>query len=424
MQSLHRIRRPASPLRRAPALLLCFLVLFLAGCGGGTNSNADAGGAVVQPAATKADATGIATEEKLRAQLNKVQQLMANMTLDQKLGQLLMVEYVGASYQYTDLPYMVGQQFVGGYLYQPINGNFKAPQDTVDAVKAFSVQANGDAKIPLLIAIDQEGGVVTKASLFYGTKPSAKALAQTGDPNGVKTQAAQDAQELTSLGINVDLAPVVDVQTVPDADGPLLGATNTGNRMFGTDPQTVSTYAGAFVDGLQSNNVMACLKHFPGLGSLHDNEDPHDGLPVVSRNMTDLNNIDLAPYRSMIQHNHPAMIMSTDVITQAIDPNLPAELSSKAVDGVLRQQLGYNGVVITDGLYMNGITNRWTIAQAAVMAIAAGNDIVEGPFARAQVASVVDAFKQALQSGQLTQARIDQSVQRILLVKVQYGLIA
>ena len=117
------------------------------------------------------------------------------------------------------------------------------------------------------------------------------------------------------------------------------------------------------------------------------------------------------------------MIMSTDVITSAIDANLPAELSPKVIDGVLRKELGFDGVVITDGLYMNGVKARWSLSQASVLAIAAGNDIIEGPYTPQQVAEVVSAFKAAILNGTLTIDRINQSVERILLLKVRFGII-
>ena len=174
---------------------------------------------------------------------------------------------------------------------------------------------------------------------------------------------------MQQLGINADLAPVVDVHTV---DPPVLES-----RMFGSDPLTVASYAGAYLNGLQQNNVVGCLKHFPGLGAI--TSDPHAGLPTVNRNLADLESVDLAPYKLMIQKYHPAMIMSTDVLMPAIDPTLPAELSQKTINNLLRNQLGYEGVVITDGLYMQGISDRWTLSQAAVLSIIAGDDLVEGP---------------------------------------------
>ncbi|HAG97290.1 MAG TPA: glycoside hydrolase family 3, partial [Ktedonobacter sp.] len=174
-------------------------------------------------------------------------------------------------------------------------------------------------------------------------------------------------------------------------------------------------------NGLQNNGVAGCLKHFPGLGAI--SSDPHKGLPAVDRSMADLNAIDLAPYKLMIRSDQPAMIMSTDVLMSAIDPTLPAELSPSAINGVLRTQLGYNGVVITDGLYMRGISEKWSLSQAAVLSIIAGNDMIEGPYTPDLVASVVTALKQALQQGTLTMARVNQAVERILLLKIHFGMI-
>jgi beta-N-acetylhexosaminidase len=363
--------------------------------------------------APKADSKSYLSEELTRDELEKVQKIMAGMTLDQKLGQLIMVEYLGNSYQASGLQEMIAQQFVGGFMYQASNHNFDAPDNVVSTLDAFSRQAMNDARVPLLIATDQEGGLVNRLYTFHGYLPSAAEMAATGNPAVARQQGAQAAQWMRQLGMNADLAPVVDVQTV---DPPILET-----RMFGNTPQVVVTYAGAFLNGLQENSVAGCLKHFPGLGAV--TSDPHLGLPVVNRSLTQLESIDLAPYRMMIAKDNPAMIMSTDVLMPAIDPNLPAELSPKAINGLLRNQLGYNGVVITDGLYMEGISQRWTLAQAAVLSIVAGDDLVEGPYTPGQVAAVVAAFKQALQHGQLTIERIDQSVERILLLKVQYGII-
>ncbi len=353
------------------------------------------------------------TEAFSRAELAKVTQIMAGMSLDQKLGQLILVEYLGTDYSASGLQQMIADQFAGGFMYQASNHNFDPPDNVAGNVYALSQQAMHDAPIPLLIATDQEGGLVNRLYTFHGYLPSAAEIAATGNPNFAYTQGVQDAQWMRELGMNADLAPVVDVQTV---DPPVLET-----RMFGSTPQAVATYAGAFLNGLQSNGVAGCLKHFPGLGAI--TSDPHFGLPVVDRSLTELENIDLAPYRLMIQKDQPAMIMSTDVLMPAIDPSLPAELSYKTISGILRGQLGYNGVVITDGLYMEGISQTWTLGQAAVISIAAGDDMIEGPYTPSLVAQVISALKQALQQGILTMQRIDQSVERILLMKIQYGII-
>lgn len=354
-----------------------------------------------------------ATPDPLRATQARVLQLIAGMSLEQKLGQLIVVEYLENNYRASGLQHMVEQQYVGGLLYQASNGNFSAPYNTINALAALSRRVQQGAKIPLLIGTDQEGGQVNRLLTFHGPLPSAAQMAASGNPRYTFDQGVQAAKWLAQLGLNSNLAPVVDVHTV---DPPMLQ-----DRMFGRTPETVATYAGAYLDGLQQNKIVGCLKHFPGLGAA--TSDPHAGLPVVRRSLADLKRIDLAPYRLMIGKNHPAMIMATDVLMPAIDPVLPAELSPRAITGILRGTLGYEGVVITDELYMRGISERWSLSQAVVLAIEAGNDLVEGPFTPSQVAAVVDALKQALQAGRLTEARIDQSLARILALKARYGIL-
>jgi beta-N-acetylhexosaminidase len=402
-------------------VLMCCILLLLSSCANLLSGVDSAAIPQSTRSSTKPSPTPLPTgtrtdsdlESSLQAELAKVQQIMAGMTLDQKLGQLIIVEYLGNSYTGTELQYMIKNQYVGGFLYQESNHNFSPPYNVISNVADFSRQAMRDAKIPLLIGTDQEGGLVNRLYTFHGYLPSATEMAASGNPQTAFNQGSLAAKWMLQLGINADLAPVVDVHTV---DPPILET-----RMFGSTPTAVATYAGAYLDALQQNNVAGCLKHFPGLGAV--TSDPHLGLPTINRSLADLEKIDLAPYKLMIQKDHPAMVMSTDVLIPAIDPNLPAELSSKAINDLLRQQLGYNGVVITDGLYMQGITEKWSLSQASVLSIIAGDDLVEGPYSASQVAAVVAAFKQAIQQGRLSLDRIDQSVQRILLMKIQYGLI-
>jgi beta-N-acetylhexosaminidase len=396
--------------------IFCTIAIICTACASTTSTSIPHGTTQAHPANTKKQPEHVSSKGQMEgesAQLQQVKQMIAQMSLDQKLGQLIIVEYLGQSYQNSGLQSMITQQYVGGYIYQESNHNFDPPYDTIDHVKALTERIAKDARIPLLVATDQEGGLVNRLYRFHGALPSAQQMAASGSTDTIQQRGEQAAIWLGELGINSDLAPVVDVHTV---DPPVLAS-----RMFGSNPQTVAADAGAYLDGLQNNGIVGCLKHFPGLGAI--TSDPHTGLPTVTRSKTDLERIDLAPYKLMLQRNHPAMIMSTDVLVPAIDKALPAELSPKAIDGVLRKELGYNGVVITDGLYMGGISAHWTLSQAAVLAIQAGNDLIEGPFTVAQVASVIAALKQSIQKGQLTTQRIDQSVQRILLMKMQYGMI-
>lgn len=344
----------------------------------------------------------------------KAQSLLNKMSLDDKIAQMIMVEFLNADYVSSGLQQMITQH-VGGVLYQPINDNFYAPNNTIAGASAFSSQMASDSSVAPLIAIDQEGGLVDKVSQFYGASPSAEQLALSGTDNQAYNQAKIDASELKQLGVNVDLAPVVDVGS---------DVSPFYSRRFSSDPNTVTTYAGAFVKGLQENGIPAALKHFPGLGSV--NEDPHYELPVVSRNLNDLQNIDFLPYKNIIQQDNPAMIMTTDVVTQALDANNAAELSPKVID-YLRHTLNFNGVIITDGMYMAGLYGHDPLPDEliakSVQAINAGNDIIEGPSTPDEVSGIINGIKTEIQNGTLSQSQIDQSVLRILTMKIKYGII-
>src|SRR5579864_7454751 len=260
--------------------LMSFLLVFLSACSNPVRATTPA----TTPTAKLARST--ATPDPLQRAKARVLQLMAGMSLDQKLGQLIVVEYLGNNYQDSGLQYMVTQQYVSGVLYQDINQNFDPPENTVEGLAAFSSQIQDDAIIPLLIGTDQEGGQVNRLQVFHGPLPSAAAMAATGDPQYAFNQGVQAAKWMVQLGINSDMAPVVDVHTV---DPPILQ-----DRMFGNTPEAVATYAGAFLGGLQQNSVAGCLKHFPGLGAV--TSDPHLGLPTINRSLSDLEKIDLAPY--------------------------------------------------------------------------------------------------------------------------------
>ncbi len=273
----------------------------------------------------------------------------------------------------------------------------------------------------LIIATDEEGGNVDRLAPYYGSSPSPQMLAATGDPQQAYAQAQLDAQRLRASGINTDFAPLADVSQ---------GGAVDQSRMFGTTPAQVITYAGAFLDGLQQHGVEGTLKHWPGIGSAPAN--PDYGLPTITHSQVQLNATDFASFRALLPH-HPGMIMVTHVMVPAYDPHEPASLSPVLIDQVLRGQLGYQGVVITDAMDAQGLlqfmqqqgyTNpAQAIAEASVQAILAGNDIVECPIEPDRLAAVVSALTTAVQSGRISQERLHQSLYRIIALKVQMGLI-
>src|SRR5947199_6850229 len=192
-------------------------------------------------------------------------------------------------------------------------------------------------------------------------------------------------------------------------------------RTFGNDPASVIKFAGAYMQAIQSDGVIACIKHYPGLGDALT--DAHTGLPVVNRTKQQLYDVELAPFKAFIQTqnklDNPGMIMPTDVLMPAIDPVYPAELSHTFMTDILRNQFGYDGVVLTDALYMQGITQKWSMYQAAVMSLNAGNDMILGPTGADQMLATINAFKAALQNGTLSKARVDEAATRIIALKME-----
>jgi beta-N-acetylhexosaminidase len=329
--------------------------------------------------------------------------LLGRMTLDEQLGQLIIVQFAGQSATPEALR-MVTDQGVGGVL------SFAANIQSGDQTRAMTTDLQHVAPIPLLMSVDQEGGLVNRFRAIIGPQPGASAMTT---PEIAYQRGQHDAQLLQAYGYNLNLAPVVDVGT---ANPQLL------DRTFGSDPQQVATLAGAYMAGLQdSGAVTACLKHFPGIGAT--TTDPHVSLPALTRSRADWERIDLAPYRALLATGNVHAIMVTHEMIPAVDSQYPSSLSPAVIDGELRLKLGFQGVIITDSLVMGALNNRWTVAQAAALAIEAGADMVIGPQNAQIVAQVKDALKAALSSGKLSQARIETSVKRVLKLKIMMGLL-
>ena len=335
--------------------------------------------------------------------------LIQNMSLNQKLGQMMIVQFYGPSYS-LDISTMLSQYNVGAVLLFTANDNIQSkPQ-----LKGLIQQMKSNSTIPLTVAIDQEGGTVDRLVSLDGPRPSATSLGATGNPLNAYNEGVRDANDLSYYGFNLNLAPVVDVNNVYNPQMYL--------RTFGNNPTTVTQMTEAYLKGLQkSGKVLGTLKHFPGLGDVA--ADPHNSVPHLNRSESDLMKIDWAPYRTLIQQGNVDAVMVTHEIVEAVDSSIPSSLSYKLVTSILRNQLGFQGVIMTDSLTMEGILAYYTEAEAAVMAVEAGNDILMGASAPSDVAAMITGLKHAIDSGQISQQRIDDSVRRILTMKYQMGLL-
>jgi beta-N-acetylhexosaminidase len=331
--------------------------------------------------------------------------LVTQMSLNDKLGQMMIVQFSGTDLN-PDLVNMIATQGAGGVLFFP--GNIESGNQ----LRALTANLQRLAAVPLFIAVDQEGGRVNRFEPILGPLPSAASL-QT--PADARDRGVQDAVLLHGFGFNLNLAPVVDVG---------LANPQLYERTFGTDPVRVAEMAGAYIDGLQaSGQVTAVPKHFPGgLGSI--TTDPHLGMPTLLRSRAEWEATDVAPYEALFATHDVRGVMISHEMIPAVDPNLPTSLSPAIGTQTLRDQLGFQGVAITDDLVsMDAITVRWTVAQASVLAIIAGSDIVTAPSYSNLVTKIKDEIKAALQDGRLTRTRIDESVRRILALKIKMGLI-
>lgn len=340
---------------------------------------------------------------------------VSQMSLNEKLGQLFMVqaETWNNSANTPDTMYMLNQLHAGGIIMYAIQMNtLKQTQGDIQAMQL-------NASTPLLVSTDEEGGLVERVQNIFGNRPGALQTYQTGKVSNATKLGDGVAHDLQELGINTDLAPDMDVLQVNNASSYM------DTRTWGYTPQSVIAYGGAYLRAVQGNNEIACLKHFPGLGAAKT--DAHTSLPVIKSSKDTIYSIDLAPYKYLLSSsdplNMPGMIMTTDLMMPALDPTLPAELSPTIIDGILRHQFHYDGVVITDALWMDGIAKKWNLVQASLMALNAGDDMLLGNIGSAQMIMVLNGLKSALQDGQLSMSRVNEAVTRIITLKFQYHIL-
>lgn len=336
--------------------------------------------------------------------------IVHGMTLDQKLGQMMIVQFTGPDYG-LDISTMITQYNVGAVLIFSANNNI---HDRNQLRNLITQMQQNSVPIPLAVAIDQEGGTVDRLINLDGARPSATQIGQTNDPAQATAEGSLDAKDLSYYGINLNLAPVVDVTNIYNPQLYL--------RTFGNNPTLVTKMAAAYLKGLQqSGKVLGTLKHFPGLGDV--GADPHNAVPYLTRSQSQLEAIDWAPYRTLIRQGNVHAIMVTHEIVTQIDSKNPSSLSYKLVTGILRNELGFQGVIMTDSLTMEGITAYYSEAQAAALAVEAGSDLLMGATSPRQVGNMINGIKQAINNGSISMQRIDDSVRRILMMKYEMGLL-
>ncbi|MEU3019594.1 MULTISPECIES: glycoside hydrolase family 3 N-terminal domain-containing protein [unclassified Nocardiopsis] len=386
--------RPSVPRALAPACVA--LTLITTACT--TPEEVDTSPENVQPSAE-------ATPEPFEPVL--APQLLADMDLDDKIGQLLVLTAQGTTA--ADNAAQIEAYRPGGVIY------FDANLDDAEQIARMSAgmqeQAAGQGPgVPLFISIDQEQGLVVRmpvGTLF----PDAMAVGATRDTDLAALRASTTADELLAVGVNMNYAPDADVNT--DPDNPVIGI-----RSFGSDPELVSEMVLAESAAYAEQGVVPVIKHFPGHGDT--DVDSHTGLPVIDLPRDRWEAEHLPPFRAAVDADVDA-IMTAHVLMPQLDPGEdPATLSPLIIDGILRDELGYDGVVTTDALNMEGVRQTHPDGEIAVRVVEAGVDQLLMP---PDPGAAVSAIREAVESGRITEERIDQSVLRVLTLKEKRGVL-
>lgn len=352
-----------------------------------------------------------------------VESTLAGLSLEQRVGQMMMGYVFGtagadrspavvAANRRTSgvdtAAEAVARRGLGGVIYFDAGGTGPGalPDNIVNPnqVKTLSADLSAAASIPLLIAADQEQGTVLRIRDGVTLLPGQMAQGATGRPTDARDAAQITGADLRALGINVDFAPDADVNS--DPANPVIG-----ERSFGDDPAAVGRFTAAAVEGYRQVGVAAAAKHFPGHGAT--SVDSHADLPTITRDRAALTALDLPPFQAAIAAGVP-MVMVGHLNVPALDPAAPATLSKPVVDGLLRHELGFDGVIVTDALNMAAITEHNTPGGAAVRAVQAGVDMLLMP---PDLTQALDAVVSAVRSGAIVPERIDASVRRILRMK-------
>lgn len=336
---------------------------------------------------------------------------LSDLTLDQKIGQLFVCGF------HTNVPNehiteLIEKYHVGGVIY--FRRNIGKALQITDLSAGLQQIAHRQGLPPLLIAIDQEGGMVSRIDQDeMSLIPGNMTLGAVNDVSLTSAASAISARELRTLGINVNFAPCVDVNNNPR--NPVIGV-----RSYSEKPEVVATHGAAAIQAIQQEQVAATAKHFPGHG---DTEvDSHYGLASVPHDKARLEQIELLPFRAAIQAGVD-MIMSAHVIFPAFEPeSIPATLSRKVLTDLLRTEMGFDGLIVTDCLEMHAIAKHFPIPQATVMAAQAGADLLLVSHTLEHQIAAIEAIKEAVQQGHLSEAQIDASVERILALKAKHQM--
>ncbi|MFF8715554.1 glycoside hydrolase family 3 protein [Streptomyces sp. NPDC015184] len=356
----------------------------------------------------------------------RLKRIISGMTLEEKVGQLFVMRVYGHSATEPDqadidanlaeigvrtAAEMIAKYHVGGIIYFAWAHNTRDPYQIADLSNGIQrAGLAGPTPLPLLVSTDQEHGIVCRVGEPATLMPGAMALGAGGSRSDTRRAGQIAGAELAAMGINQNYAPDADVNVNPA--NPVIGV-----RSFGSDPQSVAAMVAAQVKGYQSSGIASTAKHFPGHGDT--STDSHTGLPVINHTREQWAELDAPPFRAAIAAGIDS-IMTAHIVVPALDPaEDPATLSHPILTGILREELGYDGVVVTDALGMEGVRTKYGDDRVPVLALKAGVDQLLNP---PSLDIAWNAVLAAVKNGELTEARLDESILRVLRLKAKLGL--
>jgi beta-N-acetylhexosaminidase len=341
----------------------------------------------------------------------KIENILSSMSLEEKVGQVIFGFFRGPVLT-SELEEMIRDYHLGGIILYSSAGNIESPIQVASLINAVQYCAEKHGQIPPLVSIDQEGGLVARLTEGVTVFPGNMALGATRNTEFAQKAAEICARELRILGITLNFAPVVDVNSNPA--NPIIGI-----RSFGSDPEIVSNLGSVMIEPYKKERVLCTAKHFPGHGDA--GIDSHTGLPFINRSREDLEKVELVPFQQMVQNGVPA-VMSAHIVVPALSEgdDFPATLS-KEILSILRNDWGFNGLIITDSMGMGAIDQQWGMEEASILAFQAGADVLlfgaDKNHEPAEQKAVYQALMEAVQTGRISESRLNESVKRILGAK-------
>ncbi|QNK89570.1 MULTISPECIES: beta-N-acetylhexosaminidase [Sporosarcina] len=381
-------------------LVVC-CTLLMSGCSQFTQKNKDKETDVTNSPITE-------PPKKEEIVLSKVEEMVDQMTLEEKVGQLLVIGVEGTSFS-SEMDNLIRNYHVGGVII--MGRNVATTNEMLQLINGIK-KANELNKIPLFLSVDEEGGRVSRMPVGIPKLPTSAQIGKLNDESVSYRAGTYLAGVLNEFGYNMNFAPVLDVNSNPR--NPVIG-----NRSFGSDPYQVAKLGISTMHGMMDNGIIPVVKHFPGHGDTV--VDSHKALPKVETTLEALRNVELVPFQKAIEEGADA-VMVAHILFPALDPDYPSSMSKAIITGLLRNEMKFEGVIITDDLTMGAIANDYTIPEAAVQSFIAGSDQLLVVRDYEVQLNTLNAFIKAIETGEITEERLNESVKRILTLKEKYSV--